>query len=149
VNESVDFEPDDVVTSLESVAGETPDLVALAGFLGEAHGEGAENRVRLHLDPSLNRWVELERSAIVKRERVPQERGPLAPHTVIWVRGEVLREEFEEVPERLELEFLNDRAELWIEPPRSMLEVVEYMKMSADYFFGGITWQSRKPKNHC
>jgi hypothetical protein len=149
MNDLVDLEPDDIVEDLESRAGETPDLLALAGFLGEAHGDGAAERVRLYADPSLHRWVEIERSAIRKRERISTERGALAPATVIWVDGQPLREEFEEVPERLQLEFLNDRAELWIEPPRSMLEVVEYMKMSADYYYGGMTKNSIRPRYHC
>jgi hypothetical protein len=144
----VDLGPDDIVSDLESVAGERPDLLALAGFLGEAHGEGAGDRVRLYADPSLNRWLEVDRSAVVRRERITGDRGALAPRTVIWVRAEVLREEFDGVPDRLELEFLNDRVELMIEPPRSLLEAAEYMKMSADYFYG-MTRPSRWPRYHC
>lgn len=143
-----DLSPDEIVQELDSDPDQNPDLIALAGFLGEAHGEGRETRVRLYADPSLNRWVEIEHSAIEGRRRLAQEPGSIAPLTIVWVRGEVLRQEFEGVPERLQLEFLNDRAELWIEPPRSMLEVVEYMKMPAEYFYG-MTRRTRRPTWHC
>lgn len=149
MNQFADLGPDELVAQLESVAGETPDLVALAGFLGEAHGEGSEDRVRLYADPSLHRWIEFERTAIVKRERLRHDRGALAPLTVIWVHSAVLEQEFEGVPARLELEFLNDRAELWIEPPRNVGEAVEYMKLFADYFYGMTKRTSRWTGWHC
>jgi hypothetical protein len=148
VNEFVDLEPDELVAELEAVAGEQPDLVALAGFLGAAHGEGAENRIRLYETSSMSRWIEIDRGAVRKRERIRQERGALAPLTLIWVDAGALRQEFDGVPDRVQMEFLNDRAELGFEPPRSLLEAVEYMKMSADYYYG-ITRLSRAPRWHC
>jgi hypothetical protein len=147
-----DLQPDDVVSGIEERLREieqdpkAPDLVALIGFLGEA----PNGDPRLFADDSMNRWIQLRADDIVARERLPEGPGGYAPRTVIWVKGNVMRAEFgEEVPERLQLEFLNDRAELWFEPPRSLLEVAQYLKIEADLAYYGMTRRTRRPTWHC
>jgi hypothetical protein len=145
----VDLQPDQVVEELESLAGESPDLLALAGYLGPAHGEGAEGRVRLHADASMNRWVELDRNIIKHRVRLTPPKGVLAPLSVIWVESSELEQQRFDAPPWVEMDFLNDRADLYFEPPRTMLEAVEYMKMPAYHYNWGMTKRSRRPTWHC
>jgi hypothetical protein len=145
-----DFTPDDVVTSLESERGANPDLVALLGYVGEAKGENAYDRIRIYSDPSLTRWIEVPKTNVARREMLSQPRGGLSAASLVWVDGATLREEFAEAPERLQLEYLNDRAELFFEPPRSLLEAAEYMTMSADYQYAmGTPRPTRHPRYHC
>jgi hypothetical protein len=145
----VDLEPDELVTDLESRVGDAPDLIQVVGFLGEAHGEDAELRVRMYADSKLMRWVEIERSAIHRRAPFRTERDDHAPMTVLWVEVDSLLEEFSGRPRRLPMEFLNDRAELFFEPPVNTLEAIDHLKMSADYYGYGMTRASRRPRNHC
>ena len=152
---SPDLGPDDVVAGLEERLGELeqepkePDLVALLGFLGDAPDHVAADVVRLYADDSLNRWVQIRREDIVRRERLPEGPGGYPPRTVIWVLGTTMREDFDGVPDRVQLEFLNDKAELWFEPPRNLLEVAQYMKIEADAMYYGMTRRSRRPVWHC
>jgi hypothetical protein len=151
----LDLTPDDVVRELEEAVGragdepKSPDLVALIGFLGEPRQERQGEFVRLYADDSLNRWLEVPTNRIRRRERIAQAPGHYSPQTVIWVDGDLMREEFGEVPERVQLDFLNDRAELWFEPPRSLLEVAQYLKIEADYLYYPMTRRSRRPVWHC
>jgi hypothetical protein len=149
VNENVDLGFDDVVLGLDTVEG-MPDLLALAGYLGPAHGEGAESRVRLFSEAALQRWIEIDRSVIRRRERLTPPKGVLGPLTVIWVDSAWLRaEEFPDAPDLVEMSFLNDRADLYFEPPKTMLEAVEYLKLQAYHYNWGVTKKSRKPTWHC
>lgn len=149
--EPVDLEPDDVVSDLVDRTGAAPDLIEIVGFVGEAHGDNAEGRVRIYADKALNRWIEVDRDAIHRRERVPDEdRGTHAPMSVVWVETDHLRNTtFEGRPARMPMEFLNDRAELYFEPPGNLYEAVEYMKMSADYYVMLTTRRTRAPRWHC
>ena len=132
----LDLTPDDVVSELEEAVGragdepKSPDLVALIGFLGEPRQERQGEFMRLYADDSLNRWLEVPTNRIRRRERIAQAPGHYSPQTVIWVDGRTsCAREFGEVPERVQLDFLNDRAELWFEPPGRLLEVAEYLKI--------------------
>ena len=145
-----DFTPDDVVTNLESERGRNPDLVGLLGYVGEAQGEDADDRIRIYADPALTRWIEVAKANVALREMLSRPRGELSAPSLVWVDGAPLREEFAEVPDRLQLEYLNDRAELFFEPPRSLLEAAEYMTMSADYQYAmGTPRPTRRPYYHC
>lgn len=147
--EPVNLEPDELVADLESRVGDEPDLVEIVGYLGEAHGEGAEQRVRVYADSTLMRWVEIDRGAIHRRAPFRREHDEHAPLSVVWVEADALLEEFTGRPSRLPMEFLNDRAELFYEPPANLLEVVDQLKMSRDYYAYGMTRESRRPRNHC
>ena len=145
-----DFTPDDVVTNLESERGPNPDLVGLVGYVGEAQGDNSDDRIRIYADPGLTRWIEVPKANVAAREMLSRPRGGLSAPSLVWVDGAPLREEFAEVPERLQLEYLNDRAELFFEPPRSLLEAAEYMTMSADYQYAmGTPRPTRRPYYHC
>ena len=145
-----DFTPDSVVTNLHTERGPDSDLVGLVGYVGEAQGDNAADRIRIYADPSLTRWIEVPKGAVAARETLEQPRGGLSAPSLVWVDGAPLREEFEGRPDRLELEYLNDRAELYYEPPRSLLEVAEYTTMSADYHYAMTTPRpTRYPRYHC
>ena len=152
--EPVDLEPDELVADLVDRAGDAPDLIQLVGFIGEAHGEGAEDRLRIYADKELVRWIEVDRTAVHRRERIPEEdRDTHAPMSVVWVETDHLRNtRFESRPARLPMEFLNDRAELYFEPPANLYEAVAYMKMSPSYLAFGLgctTRRTRYPVYHC
>ena len=145
-----DFEPDDVVTNLESARGDDPDVVGLVGYVGEAQGDNADDRIRIYADPSLRRWIEVDKANVAAREKLEQPRSGLSAPSLVWVDGAPLREEFAEAPERLQLEYLDDRAELYFEPPRSLFEAADYMTMSADYMYAmGTPRPSTRPRYHC
>jgi hypothetical protein len=150
---NVDLEPDRIVTELEGVTdADTPELVALIGFLGDDPGDDpdAPEHVRLYADPHLFRWLQLPRASIKKRERLSEETAEVGPATKVWVDAAVLREEYPGRPEKLQVEFLQDRAELGIEPPMNAFEAADYMTLMADYYFGwGTTRPSRPPRKHC
>ena len=145
-----DFTPDELVTNLESVRGDTPDLVGLLGYVGEAQGEDADDRLRIYADPALTRWIEVDKANVALRETLSAAaRRALRAQPGLGRRraaqGGVCRG-----PERLQLEYLNDRAELFFEPPRSLLEAAEYMTMSADYQYAMARPRpTRRPRYHC
>lgn len=145
-----DFTPDAVVANLETARGDNPDVVGLVGYVGEAQGENADDRIRIYADPSLRRWIEVDKANVVARETLRQPRGELSAPSLVWVDGPPLREEFAEAPERLQLEYLDDRAELYLEPPRSLFEAADYMTMSADYQYAMTTPRpTSRPRHHC
>ena len=88
MNDLVDLEPDDIVEDLQSRAGETPDLLCAGGVSrrspwGGRRGAGPALRGSLRCIVR----VEIERSAIRKRERISTERGALAPATTRYTVG--------------------------------------------------------------
>ncbi len=145
-----ELRPDDVVANLECERGPSPDVVGLLGYVGEAQGDNADDRIRIYADPSLARWIEVPKENVAAREMLSQPRGGLSAPSLVWVDGPALREEFGGAPERLQLEYLNHRAELFFEPPRSLLEAAEYMTMSAEYQYAmGTPRPTRRPYYHC
>ena len=147
--EPVDLEPDELVADLQSRVGAEADLIVIVGFVGEASGENAGERARVYSDKTLLRWVEIERSAIHRREQITREEDGQVPMSKLWVEVAALLEEFSGRPDKLSMDFLNDRAELFFEPPANLLEAVSYLKMAPVAYAYALTAPSRRPRYHC
>ena len=67
---------------------EAEDVVALRGFLDDDRG----GKRRLFADADLQKYMEFESDEVVDAEELPQESGDPGPRSVLWVKGETLRE---------------------------------------------------------
>lgn len=84
----VDRDPDQIAGALAHDTRE-PDVVALTGWFGD--GPDAET-VRLYVDPDLNAWVDIPAGEIVYRMRRPGEDEKFGEYSVVYVRGEWIRQ---------------------------------------------------------
>jgi hypothetical protein len=84
----VDRDPDAIAGALTHDTP-APDVVALTGWVGEGPDDES---VRLYIDPDLNAWVDIPQGEIVHRMRRPGESEKFGEYSVVYVRGEFMRQ---------------------------------------------------------
>jgi hypothetical protein len=80
---SPDFTPDPIFAMLEG----QPDVVVLIGYMDDDRGD----HVRMFQDPELRVWMDIPRTAVVERHRIPAEVDLLGGRTMLWVNADVMR----------------------------------------------------------